>query len=106
MDVEIKIDSSSGISIASRLGQGRLKHLEFKQLAIQTCIRRRVVRLGKVDSAHNHGDLLTKNLPPKLHEYHREALGLRSETRAIALVRPVGHGGGAWASVGRGVRVC
>ncbi len=79
--VEIKSDSSSGISTASRLGQGRLKHLELKQLAIQTWIRRRVVRLGRVDSAHNHGDLLAKNLPPKFREFHCEALGLRSETR-------------------------
>eukprot|EP00929_Paragymnodinium_shiwhaense_P078530 TRINITY_DN40723_c0_g1_i2.p1 TRINITY_DN40723_c0_g1~~TRINITY_DN40723_c0_g1_i2.p1 ORF type:complete len:1143 (+),score=216.24 TRINITY_DN40723_c0_g1_i2:67-3429(+) len=73
----IRSDSSAGISIASRLGQGRLKHLEIKQLAVQDWVRKGLIKMTKVDTAHNHADILTKNLPHKLHDYHREALGMR-----------------------------
>ena len=106
-DAEIRSDSTAGISIASRLGQGRLKHLELKQLAIQAWVRKRVLRLAKVDTAHNKSDILTKNLVQKTHEYHREGLGVRGDVKSITLIRGGGaHPGGGWPSIGRGLRVC
>jgi hypothetical protein len=103
--VEIRSDSTSGISIASRLGQGRLTHLELRQLAVQEWVKRKLLKLSKVDTAHNHSDILTKNLPPKSHEYHREALGIRSSVMTVTVLtgRP---GQGAYGGVTRGLRMC
>ena len=84
-DAEIRSDITAGISIASRLGQGRLKHLEWKQLAIQAWVRMRVPGLAKVDTARNKSDILTKNLVQKTHEYHREGLGVGGDVKSITL---------------------
>ena len=106
VSIELRSDSTSGISIASRLGQGRLKHLELRQLAIQEWVKRRLLKLSKVDTAHNHSDILTKNLPPKCHEYHRDALGIRDIAMAIAVLAGRPQGGGAFGVVTRGLHMC
>ena len=103
--VEIRSDSTSGISIASRLGQGRLKHLELRQLAVQEWVKRKLLKLSKVDTAHNHADILTKNLPPQSHEYHREALGIRSSVMTVAVLTGR-SGAGLFGGVTRGLRMC
>ena len=45
VSIELRRDSTSGISMASRLGQGRLKHLELRQWAIQEWVKRRLLKL-------------------------------------------------------------
>ena len=62
--------------VASRLGQGRLKHVELRQLAIQEFVRNRRLRLSKVDTAHNGSDIMTMYFAQKLFDYRRERLGM------------------------------
>ena len=46
-------DSTSALSLASRAGMGRLKHVEIRLLAIQDWVRQRRLRLAKVDTVNN-----------------------------------------------------
>ena len=59
VELEIGSDSSSGIAISSRLGQGRLKHVEIKYLFMQNHVKRREIKIDKVDAKVNDADWMT-----------------------------------------------
>ena len=106
--VEVCSDSSSAISIASRLGQGRLKHLEIRQLKIQEYVRRKMIYLTKVDTAHNYSDILTKSLPLKPFEYHRRNLGFRmeAEVNMVSIKKEAREAPSGWTTMSSGFRTC
>ena len=64
-DGEIKMrlatDSAAGKGIASRLGLGKLRHLDTHTLWVQQAIRAERIVLCKVDGRVNPADLLTKH---------------------------------------------
>lgn len=77
VNVSIWSDSSSGTSISSRLGLGRMKHVEIKYLFIQGLIKRGLVTLHKVATLDNCSDLMTKYLDLKSFQKFRHAIGYR-----------------------------
>ena len=55
-------DSSSALTLVGRQGQGRLKHVEIRLLAIQDWKAEGRLRTAKVDTLENPSDLMTKHV--------------------------------------------
>jgi len=70
-------DSSSALSLASRSGMGRLKHVELRMLALQEWIKEKRLTLAKVSSEENLADIGTKFLAPARISKLVSALGVR-----------------------------
>jgi hypothetical protein len=58
-EVSIMTDSSAAKGIVSRIGCGKVKHLEARQLWIQEAVRRKVLEVKKVGREVNIADALT-----------------------------------------------
>ena len=58
--VKLECDSAAAIGIASRVGLGKLRHLEVHLLWLQELVRDKRVQLHKVDGKSNISDFLTK----------------------------------------------
>jgi hypothetical protein len=69
-------DSSSALQLAGRVGQGRLKHVEVRLLALQHWTRQGRLRLRKVATADNIADVLTKHVGRPILDRLLPALGL------------------------------
>jgi len=71
MGTEVKVtvgsDSSAAGGISQRLGAGRVRHLEAKDLWIQEKVRSHELKVVKVGTEKNRADLLTKFLDPSRH---------------------------------------
>ena len=61
MRVRLWVDSSAAKSIASRVGLGRVRHLEVKFLWLQQVVRDRRLEIRKVHGADNPANVLTKS---------------------------------------------
>ena len=60
-DITIWIDSSAAKAIASRVGLGRVRHMEVKFLWLQEVVKAKRVVLKKVAGTRNPADALTKS---------------------------------------------
>jgi hypothetical protein len=63
--VRVWVDSSAAKSIASRIGLGKIRHLEVKFLWIQEMVKSRRIQIRKIRGDANPGDNMTK---PKMHK--------------------------------------
>ena len=70
MKVRIWIDSTAAKSAASRIGLGRVRHMEIKYLWIQEATKAKRIELQKIDGKLNPADVLTK---PKTYVTYEEA---------------------------------
>ena len=59
-DIRLWIDSSAAKSIASRVGLGKVRHMEVKFLWLQEVVKDKRVALRKIAGSRNPGDVLTK----------------------------------------------
>ena len=99
--LSLRSDSTAGISIQSRIGLGKLKHIHIKELFVQNLVRDGEIRIEKIRSEDNTSDLGTKHLPRADHERHRRGAGLimsgdvcaieeeTSEARALGAARKI-----------------
>ena len=64
VDVRIVVgtDSSAGLSLATRFGLGRAKHINTQYLWAQDVVARGEVRMIKLSTDNNTADLFTKHL--------------------------------------------
>ena len=60
MRIRLWVDSSTAKSIASRIGLGRVRHLEVKFLWLQEVVRDKRLEVKKVHGTQNPVDILTK----------------------------------------------
>ena len=60
--VRIWVDSAAAKSVASRVGLGKMRHMEVKFLWLQQAVRDGRVTLKKVPGQQNPADILTKPL--------------------------------------------
>ena len=65
VDVEILSDASSGISLASRRGLGRARHVATRFLWLQQHVRDKTVIIKKVKGTQNPSDIGTKAVSGK-----------------------------------------
>ena len=59
IELEVIGDSSASMGILNRMGAGRVKHLEVKQLWVQEAVARKVVKVSKIPRRFNLADSLT-----------------------------------------------
>ena len=74
--VTVKSDSTAGIAIGSRVGLGKLKHVDIKYLHVQQLVQQGRVKLGKVPSSENPSDLGTKFLDKTRLQYLKQMTGI------------------------------
>ena len=74
MRVRLRVDSSAAKSIASRIGLGRVRHLEVKFLWLQAVVCDKRLEVRKVHGTQNPADILTK---PKSAEEAAEKISAR-----------------------------
>eukprot|EP00959_Pyramimonas_sp_CCMP1952_P447541 9371093-Pyramimonas_sp.AAC.1 len=67
MAVKVCEDITAAIGICSRLGVGRIRHLDVKYLWLQEKVAEKEVPTVKVPTAENVADLMTKALDPARH---------------------------------------
>ena len=77
VNITIHTDSSSGKSMATRIGSSRkAKHIELKHLFIQQLISHDFVRLIKIHTNDNPADILTKYVSTETLQRHLQQVGL------------------------------
>ena len=59
-EIRIRADSSAAKSIASRIGLGKVRHMEVKFLWLQEAVKTKKVEVRKVAGTLNPADVLTK----------------------------------------------
>ena len=98
MRVRLWVDSSAAKSIASRIGLGRVRHLEVKFLWLQAIVRDKRLEVRKVHGAQNPADVLTKpksaeEVAEQLAEKHLQMIARDSDasTDSVGVVRVSKH---------------
>ena len=78
IDLEIRIwsDSSAAIQAATRLGAGKMRHLETQYLWIQQLVKEKRLTIHKVKGEDNPADIYTKDVPRDILEKHLGAAGM------------------------------
>ena len=71
-------DASAALANASKLGPGRIRHLEVQSMWLKDAIRRRILAIGKIGSKQNNSDVLTKHVNKETLTSFMEELGLVS----------------------------
>ena len=80
--MQINTDSSTGKSIASRRGAGKIRHLDTRELWIQERVARGDIVIEKVRGEDNVADGLTKHVDkPKMDQYLSECGFVRRSGR-------------------------
>ena len=75
--VQMHMDSSSALSLTSRAGLGKAKHIDIQWLWIQEAVEQGRIRCQKVPGDSNPADLLTKHMAGDRIRYLMELLGFR-----------------------------
>ena len=77
VNIKIHTDSSSGKSMATRIGSSRkAKHIDLKHLFIQQLIQHDYVRLIKIHTNDNPADIFTKYVPTDTLQRHLQQAGI------------------------------
>ena len=93
LNVDLKLviysDSSATISQHSKLGLGRMKHVELRFMFVKDLVKREKLSLCKIPGTDNPADLGTKMLDVATHRYLCNLVGLRSVKQPVEEVK--GH---------------
>ena len=82
-------DSTATISQHSKLGLGRMKHVELRFLFVKDLVKREELSLCKILGTENPADLGTKMLDVATHRYLCDLVGLKSTKHAVEEIK--GH---------------
>ena len=77
--ISIRTDASAAIGIVSRIGVGKVRHIEVNQLWLQEKVYKGEVVIEKVDTKCNLADALTKPLSEEDMDAHVAMTGSRIE---------------------------
>ena len=79
-NIKIHTDSSSGKSIATRIGTGKkTKHVELKHLFIQQLVALNHLRIIKIHTNDNPADIFTKYVSAETLQRHLTSVGLHTQ---------------------------
>ena len=84
--IQIRSDASAAIGIASRIGIGKVRHVEVNQLWLQEKVSKKEIEVIKVGAAENLADALTKPVDAMAIKKHVEGIGaeLRQDRHQLA----------------------
>ena len=60
MNVKVYVDSTAAKGITSRVGIGKVRHLEVRYLWLQEAVQQRAVQVLKIRGDQNPADVMTK----------------------------------------------
>ena len=91
LECELGSDSTAGIGVASRLGCGKLRHVEGRYLWLQEKVRAKELILKKIPTEDNRADMQTKPLDSKRFQKLMATLPLRvppqtQNTAAVTMI--------------------
>ena len=115
--LEMCSDSTSAISMQSRAGLGRNKHMQMEHLYLQQLVRRKVLTIKKIGTEVNTSDLGTKCLERPRFEVLRRMVGITGGSGGASSGEAVGvnvvavdytrlGGGNGFADLASGLRLC
>ena len=81
--VRVHSDSTAGISAQSRLGLGKMKHVEVRYLFVRGLLRRSWMTLSKVGTLDNISDIGAKPVDQKTLERHLTTLRLTGDEEEL-----------------------
>ena len=70
--IQINTDASAAVGIGSRLGTGKVRHIEVNQLWLQDKVCVKEIKLNKVGTNDNIADAITKAVNAETLRYHVE----------------------------------
>ena len=82
---QLWVDSKSCIGTSNRLGVGRLRHLEARELHLQETIAAGKLKIGHIKGTSNGSDVLTKHVDLHTLKNHIDFYGLVDDSKIIAL---------------------
>ena len=94
-DIHVHVDSNTAKAIVSRLGLGRVRHLEVRFLWAQEAFKRKRFKILKIAGADNPADVLTKPLTADDMATKMKTVG----GRFVEVRRPTTSRRTAWADV-------
>ena len=62
LDIRVYTDATTGKSIASRRGLGKVRHISVNELWIQELVQNKSITIVKIKNKFNPSDMLTKHL--------------------------------------------
>ena len=62
LDIRVYTDATTGKSIASRRGLGKVRHISVNELWIQELVQNKPITIVKIKNKFNPSDILTKHL--------------------------------------------
>ena len=77
VDVELYMDSSAALSLLSRKGLGKAKHIELQHLWLQDAVKQGRISVHKIHTVENPADLMTKALSRERTEHLMNLMGYR-----------------------------
>ena len=80
VEVQINTDSSTGKSVASRRGAGKIRHLDTRDLWIQERVARGDIMIEKVRGEDNFADGLTKHVDKQKMDQFMSECGLEKRS--------------------------
>ena len=75
--LRIWVDSTAAKAVASRVGLGKVRHMEVKYIWVQESLRGRRFQIFKVDGTKNPGDVATKPHSAQDIEVILKTIGIR-----------------------------
>ena len=88
--IQLRTDAIAGRGVCNRLGPGKIRHLEIRNLWLQDLVERRLMTVTHVKGEDNPADLLTKGVAKPVLERLRPRLQLEAwnpNTVAVCTVR-------------------
>ena len=76
LNAKVFVDSSAAIGVASRKGNGKMRHVRVGDLWIQELVEEEEISLRKIAGTSNIADAFTKHLPQKTMNEHLERMRL------------------------------
>ena len=75
--VKLFLDSSAALSLATRKGMGRAKHIEMQHMWLQDATAKNRVQAMKIGTDNNPSDLMTKPLTRERVDYLMTVMGYK-----------------------------
>ena len=78
-NIKVLTDATTGKSIASRRGLGKLRHVDVSKLWIQEQVMKGAIAVVKVENIYNSADIGTKHLDKAAMEAYLEQMDFAAE---------------------------
>jgi hypothetical protein len=86
--ITIAGDASAALNAAAKLSGGRMRHLRACDSSIKQLVKHKIVKLDKVGTKGNTGDMMTKHGPKEVIQALLANTGYRDRERTVSEINP------------------